>query len=300
MKNIFAVDLGGTYVKYAIVNKTGQVLARKQEQTANSLEELIDNIKQALLEWETFSCEGVAVSSPGSVGDDGVIYGASAIAYIHGPNMRDLLTDALGLPVEIENDANCAALAEVWQGAGKGADHLAVIVIGTGIGGALIHEGQVVKGSHLHAGEFGYMILDPNNLGSGMNTFSELGSSYSIIKRVAAAKGVSRDSLTGEAIFAAAEAGDAVCQQAIDDFYKMLATGIYNVQYAYDPELILLGGGISGRPDLVERLNEKLAEIVSKIDVATITPKIAICQFKQDANVIGATYHFINKQSEVV
>src|SRR5699024_8376536 len=249
-----------------------------------------------LNQYKNEDIQGIAISSPGSVGDDGVIYGASAIPYIHGPNIQQLIEEVSGLAVEIENDANCAALAEIWQGSAKGKKEVAVIVIGTGIGGALIHEGQLVKGAHLHAGEFGYMILDPNQLGSGMNTFSELASSYSIIKRVAQAKAVDPVSLTGEEIFQAAEAGDQAGQRAINKFFRSLALGIYNVQYAYDPELILIGGGISTRPDLIDKVNDQLETIVHSVDVAKITPTIDTCHFKQNANMIGATYHFITKQ----
>src|SRR5699024_6117893 len=146
-------------------------------------------------------------------------------------------------------------------------------VIGTGIGGALIKNGFIEKGRHLHGGEFGYMILDPNNLGSGMNTFSALASTYSIIKRVAARTGVPSSSLNGEVIFSKAERGDKICQQAISEFYHMLAIGLYNIQYTYDPELILIGGGISVREELLERLTTEIESITSLIDVATMIPK---------------------------
>src|SRR5699024_11273333 len=97
-----------------------------------------------------------------------IIYDASAIPYIHGPNLKEALEERTQKRVEIENDANCAALAEIWQGSAKGKKEVAVIVIGTGIGGALVHQDASAQGDQLHGGEFGYMILDPDQVGSGM------------------------------------------------------------------------------------------------------------------------------------
>src|SRR5699024_9209694 len=166
------MDIGGTYIKYGIVSKEGEILKQAKIKTPASLELLTDFLQEQITQYEELI--GIAISSPGAVATDGVIHGASAIPYIHGPNIKELFEKKTGLPVAIENDANCAALAEVWQGSAKNKKDIAVVVIGTGIGGALVKDGMVDKGSNLHAGEFGYMILDPRALGNGMNTFSEL------------------------------------------------------------------------------------------------------------------------------
>lgn len=294
LANIFAIDIGGTYIKYGLVHHTGKMVEQAKIETPTSLEQLTTFVEEQTTKQSSLA--GIAISSPGSVATDGVIYGSSAIPYLHGPNIKQLFETATRLPVTIENDANCAALAEVWQGSAKYQQDIAVVVIGTGIGGALIKDGMIDKGSNLHGGEFGYMILDPHALGSGMSTFSELASSFSIIKRVAMKKNIEISTLTGEEIFQLAKKGDAICQGAIDDFYRMLAVGIYNIQYAYDPELILLGGGISERSDLIERLEYELNDIVNQIDVATIVPKIDTCYFSGQANMIGAVYHFIQQE----
>lgn len=296
MENILAIDIGGTFIKFGIVDDAGVIKEKGQVQTPDSLESLIHFIQQQIQEYEHHAMYGIAISSPGSVANNGVIYGASSVPYIHGPNMKELVEEATGLTVHIENDANCAALAEVWKGSAVDKADIAVVVIGTGIGGALVKDGKIDKGSNLHGGEFGYMILDPHNFGSGMNTFSEVASSYSIIKRVAKAKGVAPATLTGEEIFVLAESGDDICKHAINEFYRMLAIGLYNIQYAYDPELILIGGGISARPDLIARLQKELTILVDDVDVATITPNIDSCNFSADANLIGSVYHYIQQK----
>ncbi|GEN88475.1 ROK family protein [Oceanobacillus sojae] len=297
MTNILSFDFGGTHIKYGVVDTDGKIRTKEKKRTPKTLESLILLIKNQLKQYSHEGIKGIAISSPGSVSDEGIIYGFSAIPYIHGPNIKKHIEAETGLTVHIENDANCAALAEVWKGAATGKEEVAVVVIGTGIGGALIKNGVIHKGDHLHGGEFGYMILDSNNLGSGMNTFSETASTFSIRKRVAQQKQIDISSITGEQIFLKAEQGDEVCKQAISEFFHMLAIGLYNIQYIYDPELILIGGGISTREDLIQQLNKELEWIERKIDAATLIPEIDRCYFNADANLIGAVYHYLQKTS---
>lgn len=297
MTKILSFDFGGTDIKYGVVDTDGKILTREKEQTPKTLENLTLFIKNRLKQYSNEGIKGIAIGSPGSVSDEGIIYGSSAIPYIHGPNIKKHMEAETGLTVHIENDANCAALAEVWKGAATGKKDVAVVVAGTGIGGALIKNGIIHKGIHLHGGEFGYMILNSNNLGSGMNTFSETASTFSIIKRVAERKQMDVSSLTGEQIFLMAEQGDEVCKQAISECFHMLAIGLYNIQYTYDPELILIGGGISARDDLIVHINKELERIKGKIDVATLLPKIDRCCFSADANLIGAVYHYLQQTS---
>lgn len=293
MANILSIDFGGTYIKYGFVDTDGNIVNKDLIQTPSTLEDLIKFIKKQVLSYPNKDIKGIAISAPGSVSEEGVIYGSSAIPYIHGPNMKHVIEKETGLRTQIENDANCVGLAEVWRGAAIGKKDVAIVVIGTGIGGSLIKNGAVHKGNSLHGGEFGYMILNPYNLGSGMNTLSEVASTYSILKRVAAEKQIEISTLTGEMIFSMADQGDEICKRAISEFITMLSIGIYNIQYAYDPELILIGGGISQRDDLIIRIRKEIDRIIATVDVATITPKIERCAFHADANLIGATYHYM-------
>ena len=105
----------------------------------------------------------MALSLPGAVDSEtGIIGGSSALDYIHGPNIKEELEKRLQVRVEMENDANCAALAEVWKGAASDVNDCCFIVSGTGIGGAVVKNKRIHKGQHLHGGEFGYMIADFN------------------------------------------------------------------------------------------------------------------------------------------
>lgn len=296
MEKYLAFDIGGTYVKYGLVGENGEIFKSSKVKTPKSLDELLAVIEEIAA--AASEVKGIAISAPGAISDEGVIYGSSAIRYLHGPNIKNMVNERTSLPVYMENDANCAGYAEVWQGAAKGKQDVLVMVIGTGIGGAVFKNGIIHKGANLHGGEFGYMLLTGDIEGSD-DVWSRVASTAALVRSVAKAKQIDSDSLTGEIIFEMAEAGDPVCQQAVDRFYHLLAVGIYNLQYIYDPEIIVIGGGISAREDLISNINEKLDNILNKVDLAKVKPNIAACEFRQNANLLGAVYGFMKRMVEV-
>ncbi|MGX8680861.1 MAG: ROK family protein, partial [bacterium] len=241
--------------------------------------------------------DGIALSMPGAVDSDrGIIGGASALDYIHGPCIKKDLEDRCHVPVEMENDANCAALAEVWLGSAKEVNDACFVVVGTGVGGAVIKDRRIHKGIHLHGGEFGYMIA-AYDLEKGdfyhWSTFSTIG----ILKGVARDLQIPEESLSGQEIFDQADVHP-VYGKHVDRFYYALAMGIYNIQYAYDPEVIIIGGGVSERPDLLEQIDCRLDRIFASITDAHIRPTIKKCQFGNSAGIIGAIYHLMTKQKD--
>ncbi|WP_077624431.1 ROK family protein [Sediminibacillus massiliensis] len=294
MENYMAFDIGGTYMKHGIVNEQAEINDAGKVPTPKSMEDFLDTICK-IIDGKSCSLAGVAVSAPGAVSEEGIIYGSSALPYIHGPNVKKLLEEKTGLPVFMENDANCAALAEVWKGAAKNMKDALLVVIGTGIGGAVIKNRKLHKGANLHGGEFGYMVVDTGE--NGYKTWSNTAATSSIIRRVAKTKGQKESELSGEQIFDLADQGDEICLKAIEEFYHMLAVGIYNLQYVYDPEVILIGGGVSARNDLIDHINEKLSIILSKVDIATVRPKIDVCHYRQHANLLGAVFGFLTNEN---
>lgn len=290
MDKYLAIDIGGTFIKYGIIKENAEILKKGKKPTPSTLEELLEIVEE--LKEIDKGITGIAVSAPGAVGEDGIIYGTSAIPYLHGPNVKDLIIAHTNLPVYMENDANCAAYAEVWKGAAKGKENVLAVVIGTGIGGAVIKNGELHKGANLHGGEFGYMLMHPEIDKEG-NTWSWAASTLALVQKVADLKGVNKHELSGEYIFELAEDGDVICQKAIEEFYHLLAFGIYNLQYMYDPELILIGGGISAREDLIKEINHKIDNILKKVNPGGIVPVLATCEFRQDSNLLGAVYGFM-------
>lgn len=287
-----AFDLGGTYIKYALLDNSAEIITEGSFPTmAHNLEVLLEHMIEKVNQFRTnYNIKGIAVSVPGSVRDDGFVAGTSAIPCILGRNMKTLIQKQTNLPISIENDANCAGLAEVWKGSLKNVNNGAVVVSGTGIGGALLKNRMIHKGQNLHGGEFGYMILNIESDAS-VKSWSSIGSTGAIIRKVAREKRCALKNLSGEKIFEMSEQGDEICREAIERFYFFMALGVFNLQYAYDPELIAIGGAISARNDLVKNIQKQVDKIVFNNDDATISPELVTCHFRQRSNLIGALYH---------
>ncbi len=287
MKQYLAVDIGGTFIKFGLVDEAASILTMGKVKTPATLTGLIDFIVEKYHAYPDVA--GLAISSPGAVAASGVIYGTSALPYLHGPNIKQMLADRIGIPVFMDNDGNCAGYAEVWKGKASDKQDVLVIVIGTGIGGAVIKDGRIHKGANLHGGEFGYMMIPTD---AGYDTWSTTAATGALVKKVASLKGCSIHDLSGEYIFEMANAGDAICHQAVEEFFELLAIGIYNLQYMYDPEIILIGGGISAREDLIDHINRKLDELLARFEASHIKPNVEACAYRQHANILGAVYGF--------
>lgn len=287
------LDIGGTSIKVALSDKDGNLIEKDTLYPSHELKEFTNTI----VNWvngmkNQYDIKGVAISSPGAVDtNSGIVGGASAVPCIHGPNWKEILSESLNLNISIENDANCVALAEIFSGSAKEVNDILFVVCGSGIGGSIIKDKKIHHGKHLYGGEFGFMIMEDND--GEYKTFSEIASTMSFVRK--ARKHFNDESLDGKDVFNKAENGDEFCKEIIDRFYSELAKGIYNLQYMYDPELILIGGSISDRDDFVISLNEKIDNILEKIKIAEIKPEIRTCTHRKDANLIGALAHHIKE-----
>lgn len=287
------LDIGGTSIKVALSDKDGNLIEKDTLYPSHELKEFTNTI----VNWvngmkNQYDIKGVAISSPGAVDtNSGIVGGASAVPCIHGPNWKEILSERLNLNISIENDANCVALAEIFSGSAKEVNDILFVVCGSGIGGSIIKDKKIHHGKHLYGGEFGFMIMEDDD--GEYKTFSEVASTMSFVRK--ARKHFNDESLDGKDVFNKAENGDEFCKEIIDRFYSELAKGIYNLQYMYDPELILIGGSISDRDDFVISLNEKIDNILEKIKIAEIKPEIRTCTHRKDANLIGALAHHIKE-----
>ena len=277
-------DIGGTTIKVATWtnNQLKNKHAVKTPENLNCfykiLTEEVNKIKKK------HKISGVAISSPGAVDKKtGIIGGSSALPYIHNFKIVNELEKLFALPVSIENDANSAALGELAAGNGKGCNSMAFFVIGTGIGGALIINQRIWHGAHLYGGEFGYMMVDNKQL-------STIASPVAMAKRYNNRTGKSTD---GKTVFELADQGDKIAKEERETLLHALAIAIFNVQHSFDPEKIILGGGISNNPKLVPLLNEEIKKICKSLgNLATIKPNLAVCGLKSDANLRGAVADF--------
>lgn len=299
-KKLACIDLGGTAMKAGVCGRDGVL----EEQCILPIYDVFGDIVCETEQFvnrmrETYEICGLAVSAPGAVDiESGIIGGKSALPCIHGPSWIRVFSERLKIPVSIENDANCAALAELFFGNGRGYRNLAFVVCGTGIGGAVVSDRKICRGEHLYGGEFGCMVMR-NNRGE-LSTFSREASTMSFVRKMQ--KRFPEETWDGKKVFAQAEKGNRYCREAIDTFYYNLAEGIFNIQHVLDPEIILLGGGISSRQDFVMNIRKKLLEIVFKTEklaeTKVILPNVAGCSYRQDANLAGAAGHFFQFYGE--
>ena len=311
MKNFIVLDVGGSSIKHGIMNEIGEVIEcgntpnvcsvispEYDASVENHIDIFIDSIGKVVDEYKNkYEIKGIACSFPGAVDvKTGYIGGGSAVPCIHGPNVRELLEKRCGLRVAIENDANCAGLAEGWIGAAKGVANYICVVVGTGIGGCIVVNNEILRGKHLHGGEFGFMLIKDIEGDFGDANWSRIASTNALVERVAKAKGISKSELNGKLVFEMAE-NDQEVQSEIDIWYSYLARGIFNLQYIIDPEKIIIGGAISARDDFYEKLNEDLSKL--KGTSATLDIKVEKCVFNNESNLIGALYHFLYVDSKI-
>lgn len=297
MKNYMVFDIGGSSVKSSVVSENGDIITNGKICIAENIDLFFEDLSKAVNENKLkYDLQGIAISAPGAVDSEtGIIGGASALPYIHGPNFKEILLEKTGLNTEIENDANCAALGEVWLGAGKDENDLAFVVCGTGIGGAIVKDKKIHKGIHLHGGEFGYCIVKYD--GDEFVSWSKIGSTIALAKNIAKRKGINESEIDGVKAFELFEDGDEIAIEEVEKYFTYMAIGIYNIQYTYDPEVIVLGGAICERENYLNSIEKKL-DILLERKEGTIKPIIKKCMYGNNANKIGALYHYLTRNNK--
>lgn len=287
--SILVFDMGGTAVKYGVWDET--LKDQSSFPTPETWLEMTQNLKSVQEKLsERYRFTGVAISAPGSVDAElGIIGGISAIEYIHNFNIKDELENLFGLPVSLENDANSAALAEVWLGSAKDVNDALFVVIGTGIGGAVIQDRKLLKGKNLFAGEFGIMMLNDTT------SFSHGATAFHMARRYCERMNLKQGSLSGKDIFELAEQEDKIAQEEVDKFYYNLSLGIYNIMFTTDPETIILGGGVTQHKPLVGTLKKYLDKRLKDSGLESYNYDLQSCTFLNDANLVGAVYAHLNQ-----
>jgi predicted NBD/HSP70 family sugar kinase len=292
---LITVDIGGTFTKLALVSSNGHLAEKMERATPASCNEFIQIVEEYYEKNpEIYNIKGISISSPGSVTEEGNVLGYSSVPFIHEENMKRLLEKRFKLPVTMEYDANCAALAEMWNGAARNLETYACIVCGTGIGGSIIINRKLYKGAHLHGGEFGYAILNSNEEADHYDSWSDLGSSSAIIRRLQN-EAPYFEEWTGPLAFQHAEKNNKNAVKSIDLFFRTLAVGIFNIQYMLDPEKILIGGGITRQPAFMEKLNFHLNTIYDAKPFAQVRSSVSLCQHLDQAQLFGAAHVWLEK-----
>lgn len=284
---IIGIDLGGTKIAGALVTPSGKVLMDVQIPTEakKGKKVVINNIKKAidtLIQSHKVKIKAIGIGAPGPIlYEKGIVVEAPNLPGWKRVNLRNILKQHYKVPVFVDNDANCAALAEAWFGAGKFVDHFVYLTISTGIGGGIIINKKLYRGVTGSAGELGHMVIDIKGPKCGCGKYGHF---------EALASGTAIKRITGmDAIGAhlAAHQGDKKVKQALKEAAHYLAIGLANLTNIFNPELIVIGGGLSNMWQHLVLPAKKEFRRYALIQPAKAV-KIVRAKLKHDAGVLGA------------
>lgn len=287
-----ALDIGGSSIKYANMDENQNIYARGKKKTPlDNMEHLWSVLDEIWAEIGQ-DCEGLAVSMPGVIDSErGYAFNGGSLAYLKEMGFAQQLQQRYHVPAWIGNDAKCAGIAEVGYGALKDVKDAIVIILGTGIGGCLIKDRQVHYGSHFSAGEVSFVHTDMDDWETDSHLWCNVNGSVGL--RNSVKKHLKTDvDYTGEEIFQMVENGNQQVLDALDEFCRRLAIQLFNMQCVFDAQKIVIGGGISAQPLLLEMLQEKYLAVSGAFPYPVFVPEIAACQFNNDANLLGAAYQW--------
>lgn len=292
----FAADIGGTFIKYAVMDDNALVLNRGKVPTQKESQDAFVGALENLYRKYGEGTKGMAISSAGVIDSRrGFMYNAGSITCVKDLDLAGELERRLGIPVTVENDARSAALAELWKGSLKGCKDAVAIVIGTAVGGAVIADGRILHGRHQMAGEFSYILTNAGDPENPDNVLAQRGGVPGLIRMCVEAADLPEEELSGEVIFERANAGDAAYFSCVRKFARGLSVHILNCQFAYDPERIAIGGGVSAQPLLISLIREELAKLIRVYPHEVPVPEVTTCKFFNDSNLIGALYVLLQK-----
>ncbi len=307
------IDIGGTKTLGVVVNENGDLLEERLLPTPQGAAELIGTTSSMYFELservaqsspERLEVLGLGIGIAGLVDIDGKLRRAPNLVEVDGLDIGPILKSKLGVPVYVDNDVNCAALAELSDGVAASANNSLLVTLGTGIGGALIVDGRIHRGAFGMAGEPGHMIVNPRGLicACGKQGCWEAYASAAGLKNLAIDKAKNgrlqqiNDKVQGdlnkiasEDITQAARRGDIQSVELIDDFAYWIALGLTNCAALLDPELIIIGGGLVAEWDLLgDRIRHSFDELLLASTQRNRIP-IKPAENGKAAGAIGAT-----------
>ncbi|MBO5622707.1 MAG: ROK family glucokinase [Butyrivibrio sp.] len=301
---VFGADIGGTTVKIGLLTETGEkvdfweIPTRTEDHGVNIIPDIAKSIREKMKEKniEDTQVIGAGVGVPGAVNADGLCHQAVNLGW-EKVNVVNELHSTLKLPVKAGNDANVAALGEAWKGGGQGYPNMCLVTLGTGVGGGIIIEGKILTGAKGSGGEIGHIHLvddEPETCGCGNHGCFEMYASATGAVRLAKRLLASTDepSVLREKdfecrdIFDAAKAGDSLAKKAAEQYGYYLGKGIAAVASVVNPEIIVLGGGVSKAGDILFDLLKPSFE--KYVFPGCKDVKFALAKLGNDAGVYGA------------
>lgn len=299
------IDIGGTTVKIGVFTTDGTLLekweipTRKDDGGKNILNDIAVSMKEKMAERNMPQSDfvGAGMGLPGPVEPDGHIPFCVNLGWKEG-NPQEELSTLLGMPVRSGNDANVAALGEMWQGGGRGYKDLVMVTLGTGVGGGIILNGQIWPGRKGVAGEIGHMHVmedEKESCNCGGYGCLEQAASATGIARVAARKLAAEDTpsslrgigdLTAKDVLDAAKAGDALALASVETSMRYLGWAMASITMVIDPEAYIIGGGVSRAGTFLTDMIQKYHDVMSPM--STRKAKVVLAELGNDAGIYGA------------
>lgn len=304
-KYAFGVDIGGTTVKIGLFDKDGCVLDKweiptvKDNEGAAILPDVAESLRAKMEEKgiQLSDIKGIGVGVPGAVDDEGTAVNGAVNLGWGVFNIPKVLNGYLDVPVKAANDANVAAFGEMWQGGGKGYDNMVAVTLGTGVGGGIIIGGKILSGATGAGGEIGHMHVEDAETEScgckNKGCLEQYASATGIVRlakrRLAQddkASVLREGTISAKSVFDAVKAGDEVAVEIAEQFGEYLGKGLANVAAVVNPEIFVIGGGVSKAGDVlisyVEPVFQKYAFTACR------GAKFALATLGNDAGIYGA------------
>lgn len=292
---IIGIDIGGTTIKADLYDEFGTSLNQFKEietiidydlGTNEILNQVCDLIDEYIL---NHSIDGVGISTAGVVNANTgeIIYAGYTIPGYIGVNFTSEIEKRFGLSTFVENDVNCAALGELWKGQAKDKKNVVMVTIGTGIGGSIIVNGQIVNGFNYTAGEVGYIPV-------GNSDWQSKASTTALINLYQ--KKSLKTNQTGRTFFTDLRSGDKVAKETFEIFVENLTKGLLTISYLLNPEILILGGGILAKKDiLLPEIQSSLAK--NAVDNRFLPKNLVAATLGNEAGRIGAVKNFLDRIS---
>ena len=306
-KRCIGVDVGGTTVKLGLFELTGEVVckweisSRREDNGSKILPDVADSIKKVLAERQLGLADivGVGLGVPGPVMESGYVETCVNLGWRDVNPAGELSAELDGLPVRIGNDANVAALGEMWQGGGKGYKDVVMVTLGTGVGGGVILDEKIIAGKHGLAGEIGHIHVRDEETEScncgGVGCLEQIASATGIAReakrKLAADNGESLmrqygDEITAKDVLDAAKAGDAMALAVVDTVGRYLGLILSQLTMTIDPERFVIGGGVSKAGQfLIETIDRHYQKYTP---ISKNKGTIGLAELGNDAGIYGA------------
>lgn len=292
-RNILAIDIGGTAIKSGLW--TGDCLEQIKEtdtQASQGAEHMMGRVRELICSYEDYAAIGISTTGEVNSQEGSIYYANSNIPGYTGTQVKRLLEEEFGVPVAVENDVNSVALGELWKGAARGKRDFLCLTYGTGVGGSIVIDGRIYKGSSHCAGGFGGIVIHPELASADdllAGCYERCASTTGLIRRV---RLVDETLDTGRKIFANKNREDV--REQIDLWIGDICTGLVTLISIFNPTLIVLGGGVMAQDYVISEVRRKtLARVAPELRGLEIVPAM----LSNSAGMIGAV-SLVSKQWE--